>query len=73
MVATPILNLLEKEAQANKREIFVDFIRETDGVDFKNECSETCTLFGLASDKYKFQIEVDAGTVLFIDEIVYTI
>jgi len=65
--------LLEKEVESNKNQVFADFIKTTDGQVFTNECEETCALFGLNSNNYRFIFEVDPGTVLLLDEIVYSI
>lgn len=66
------IELLKKEAAENKKQVIVDFIKNTEGISFKDECRETCMLFGLTNNQYRFIFEVDLGTILLVDEITYS-
>lgn len=69
------LELLESEVEQeeDKKEVLLDFVRTADGVNFANRCIETCALFGMKSSSYRFVFEVEQGTAMLVDEIMYSI
>ncbi len=66
-------SLLESEIEENKKERIIDFVQNANGTQFKGVCRDTCALFGMKSRSYDFELDVAEGTILYIDEIIYSI
>ena len=70
------LELLEGQAYEDKErnDKLIEFIRNSpNGIEFKNQCIETCMLSGLESESYNLKVYVEPGTVLLLEEIVYSV
>ncbi|MFH1682522.1 MAG: hypothetical protein ABIA37_01875 [Candidatus Woesearchaeota archaeon] len=67
------LELLNRQAEEGTNQELVDYIKSVEGESFNKECMETCALFGMSSDSFKFEFEIEQGTILMIDEIIYSI
>ena len=65
------MTLLDKEDGVKDR--IVDFVMNADGQEFKNKCVATCLLSGLNSASYKLSFEVDAGTLLYLYQLAYSV
>ena len=67
------MTLLNKEKEQNDKKPLIDFIKEVNGTEFKDACEDTCALYGLRSSSYEFDFEVEPGTVLLLEEVVYAV
>ncbi|MBD3248814.1 hypothetical protein GF336_02100 [Candidatus Woesearchaeota archaeon] len=66
--------LLEEEKKHGQdKEVFVDFVKNTEGLEFKDECIDTCALFGMNGCTYDFVFDVEKGTILLLDKIIYSV
>jgi len=68
------VELLQKEAEdTESKRLFIEFIRNAEGYEFNEKCVDTCALFGLEGTNYRFIFDIDQGTTLLVDNIVYSI